>query len=298
MQPNEKTSFSNSATYQQHGRLYGTLSDRVKSGRREKMPTFSLIWSVFTASLGPLGYGYQLGITSVSQSFVESWINESYAIRGDVFVNTTEHDVERLIPGISPYRSQLLFSTFVAFISLGGGIGTLAAAPIMDRWGRITAFSVSNIIGGVCTILLGLCAKFTFIPELTILLRLFTGMASGMQLCVTPTYISEVSPTESRGITGFCSQLALPLGIFSAQVFGLPWLLGQAQSWWILYILACVPFVLQMACLALCKESPRHVFVKSRNSESTMSILKMFQRSDSAKEQLEEMEKEHNDEKK
>lgn len=59
---------------------------------------------------------------------------------------------------------------------------------------------------------------FAFIPLL------------GICLSVVPMYLGEIAPKNLRGFLGLVPSIFICLGVFSAQVLGLPELLGEVNA--------------------------------------------------------------------
>lgn len=58
----------------------------------------------------------------------------------------------------------------------------------------------------------------------------FSTLLSGICLSVVPMYLGEIAPKSLRGFLGLVPSTFICLGVFSAQVLGLPELLGEVNA--------------------------------------------------------------------
>eukprot|EP00967_Tisochrysis_lutea_P028207 scaffold32801_cov31-Tisochrysis_lutea.AAC.2 len=87
--------------------------------------------------------------------------------------------------------------------------------------------------------------------------RLVSGIACGGATVVVPLYLGEVSPAHLRGMLGTMNQLMMVIGMFGAQLLGLPSSLGTMGGWpWMLAAPA-VPALMQLLLQPMLLESPR-----------------------------------------
>uniref|UniRef100_A0A8C3A3T2 Solute carrier family 2, facilitated glucose transporter member 4 n=1 Tax=Cyclopterus lumpus TaxID=8103 RepID=A0A8C3A3T2_CYCLU len=207
--------------------------------------TGTFVLSVFTAVLGSLEFGYNIGVINAPQKIIEEDYNATW--------------VHRYGESIPAGTLTSLWSLSVAIFSIGGMLSSFCVGFSVFS-SRRKAMLINNMfafIGGSLMGLSKLCRSF----EMMILGRFVIGAYCGLASGLTPMYVGEIAPTSLRGALGTLHQLAIVTGILIAQVLGLESLLGVADLWPILLGLSVVPAVFQMALLPFCPESPRFLYI-------------------------------------
>ncbi|XP_034757257.1 solute carrier family 2, facilitated glucose transporter member 4-like [Etheostoma cragini] len=208
--------------------------------------TGTFVLSVFTAVLGSLEFGYNIGVINAPQKIIEADYNATW--------------VHRYGEPIPTGTLTSLWSLSVAIFSIGGMLSSFCVGFISEWLGRRKAMLINNMfafIGGSLMGLSKICRSF----EMLILGRFVIGVYCGLASALTPMYVGEIAPTSLRGALGTLHQLAIVTGILIAQVLGLESLLGVDDLWPVLLGLAIVPAVFQMALLPFCPESPRFLYI-------------------------------------
>ncbi|XP_042368016.1 LOW QUALITY PROTEIN: solute carrier family 2, facilitated glucose transporter member 4-like [Plectropomus leopardus] len=208
--------------------------------------TGTFVLSVFTAVLGSLEFGYNIGVINAPQKIIEQDYNATWVLRYGT--------------PIPPGTLTSLWSLSVAIFSIGGMLSSFCVGFVSEWLGRRKAMLINNMlafIGGSLMGLSKLCRSF----EMLILGRFIIGAYCGLASGLTPMYIGEIAPTSLRGALGTLHQLAIVTGILIAQILGLESLLGVEDLWPVLLGVAVVPAVLQMALLPFCPESPRFLYI-------------------------------------
>ncbi|XP_036969134.1 solute carrier family 2, facilitated glucose transporter member 4-like [Acanthopagrus latus] len=206
--------------------------------------TFAL--SVFTAVLGSLQFGYNIGVINAPQKMIEADYNATW--------------VHRHGEPIPLGTLTSLWSLSVAIFSIGGMMSSFCVGFVSEWLGRRKAMLINNLfafIGGSLMGLSKLCRSF----EMMILGRFVIGAYCGLASGLTPMYVGEIAPTSLRGALGTLHQLAIVTGILIAQILGLEVLLGSEDLWPVLLGITVLPTVLQMALLPFCPESPRFLYI-------------------------------------
>ncbi|XP_019733100.1 solute carrier family 2, facilitated glucose transporter member 4 isoform X2 [Hippocampus comes] len=208
--------------------------------------TGTLALSVFTAVLGSLEFGYNIGVINAPQKIIEENYNATW--------------VHRYGQAIPAGTLTSLWSLSVAIFSIGGMLSSFCVGFVSEWLGRRKAMLINNLLAFMGGTLMGLskvCRSF----EMLILGRLVIGAYCGLASGLTPMYVGEIAPTSLRGALGTLHQLAIVTGILLAQILGLEQLLGGEELWPILMGLTVLPTVLQMALLPFCPESPRFLYI-------------------------------------
>ncbi|XP_055521536.1 solute carrier family 2, facilitated glucose transporter member 4-like [Leucoraja erinacea] len=219
--------------------------------------TGTLALALFTAVLGSLQFGYNLGVINAPQKIIEQSYNETWMDR-----QTGSGPPQPIDPALL----TTLWSLSVAIFSVGGMFSSFLVGTLAEWLGRKRAMLVNNSLALLGGTLMGL-SKYSRSYEMLILGRFIIGAYSGIASGLVPMYIGEISPTSLRGMLGTLHQLGIVTGILIAQIFGLDAILGTDELWPFLLAITVVPAVLQTALLPLCPESPRYLYIM-RNEES------------------------------
>ncbi|XP_077444272.1 solute carrier family 2, facilitated glucose transporter member 4-like [Stigmatopora argus] len=239
--------------------------------------TRCLALSVFTAVLGSLEFGYNVGVMNAPQEIIQRDYNATWA--------------DRYGHAIPPGTLTSLWSLSVAIFSIGGMLSSFCVAFVSERLGRRKAMLLNNLLAFLGGSLMGLCKLFRSF-EMMILGRFVIGAYCGLASGLTPMYVGEIAPTSLRGALGTLHQMAIVTGILLAQVLGLERLLGGEELWPVLLGLTVVPAVLQMALLPFCPESPRFLYiVRGEDRRAKRGLKRLTGRLD-VDELLEEMKEE------
>ncbi len=113
-------------------------------------------------------------------------------------------------------QSPLLQGLWVAAVPLGALIGALFGGKISDRFGRKKGliFNAFLFIAGIAVAALA-PGLWVFVAA-----RLMMGLAIGNSAVITPMYMAEVAPPESRGRILFMYQLSIVVGILFSFLVG------------------------------------------------------------------------------
>ncbi|XP_012582167.1 PREDICTED: solute carrier family 2, facilitated glucose transporter member 4 isoform X2 [Condylura cristata] len=173
--------------------------------------TGTLVLAVFSAVLGSLQFGYNIGVINAPQKVIEQSYNETWLGR---------QGPEG--PGsIPPSTLTTLWALSVAIFSVGGMISSFLIGIISQWLGRKRAMMVNNILAVLGGTLMGL-ANAASSYEMLILGRFLIGAYSGLTSGLVPMYVGEIAPTHLRGALGTLNQLAIVIGILIAQLILLP----------------------------------------------------------------------------
>ncbi|XP_065145034.1 solute carrier family 2, facilitated glucose transporter member 4-like [Paramisgurnus dabryanus] len=221
--------------------------------------TGTLALSVFSAVLGSLQFGYNIGVINAPQKIIEQEYNSTWT--------------ERYSETIPPQTLTSLWSLSVAIFSIGGMLSSFSVGIISEFFGRRKAMLINNLLAFIGGGLMGMskiCRSF----EMMILGRFTIGAYCGLASALVPMYVGEIAPTNLRGALGTLHQLAIVTGILIAQVLGLESLLGSEKLWPVLLGITVIPTVLQMALLPFCPESPRFLYIIRCQEHHAKSALR------------------------
>ncbi|XP_016348202.1 solute carrier family 2, facilitated glucose transporter member 3-like [Sinocyclocheilus anshuiensis] len=224
----------------------------------KKQVTCYLLFSLSTAVIGSLQFGYNTGVINAPEQKLRAFFNATW--------------MERYGEPIKPGVCTIVWSFAVAIFSVGGMVGSFSVGVVANKFGRRKSMILVNILAliggglmGLCTV----CSSFEMIIAGRLVIGLFCGLFTGL----TPMYVGEVSPTPLRGAFGTLHQLGVVVGILIAQILGLEYLLGSDKLWPVLLALTVVPAVLQCILLPFCPESPRYLLINLNEEEQARKAL-------------------------
>lgn len=162
-------------------------------------------------------------------------------------------------------------------------VGAMASGALADRLGRRPALLLAAVIFAVSSVGTALTGAFAgFVAW-----RMIGGVAIGMASGLSPLYIAEIAPPQSRGRLVVLNQIAIVVGLLAAQIVN--WLIAQpvpsgasltqiASSWngtigwrW-MFAAAAVPALAFIVGCLLIPESPRWLALKGR-WDASRSVL-------------------------
>ncbi|XP_038642924.1 solute carrier family 2, facilitated glucose transporter member 4-like [Scyliorhinus canicula] len=242
------------------------MSDGFQQLGGAERVTGTLILAIFTATLGSLQFGYNIGVINAPQKIIERSYNETWMRR--------QAGMEHPQP-IDQATLTTLWSLSVAIFSIGGMVSSFLLGTLAEWLGRRNAMLLNNILALLGGILMGF-SQYCQSYEMLILGRFIIGAYSGISSGLVPMYIGEISPTRLRGTLGTLHQLAIVSGILIAQIFGLDVILGTDDLWPLLLAVTVFPAILQAALLPLCPESPRYLYIVCNEEGKAKRGLRML----------------------
>ncbi|XP_068431399.1 solute carrier family 2, facilitated glucose transporter member 1-like isoform X1 [Clinocottus analis] len=246
-------------------------------GQQEKQVTGYLLFSLGTAVIGSLQFGYNTGVINAPEQKLRSFFNNTW--------------VERYGTPISPGVCTIVWSVSVAIFSVGGMVGSFSVGVMANRFGRRRSMFLVNILAVIGGLLMGfstICSSYEMVIAGRLVIGLFCGLFTGL----TPMYVGEVSPTPLRGAFGTLHQLGVVVGILIAQIFGLEALLGSDKLWPLLLSLTVAPAVVQCILLPFCPESPRFLLINLQQEEQARKALVRLRGSEDVSKDMQEMKEE------
>uniref|UniRef100_UPI003AAC8393 solute carrier family 2, facilitated glucose transporter member 1-like n=1 Tax=Centroberyx gerrardi TaxID=166262 RepID=UPI003AAC8393 len=244
---------------------------------QDKQVTGYLLFSLSTAVIGSLQFGYNTGVINAPEQKLRSFFNDTW--------------MERYGEPISPGVCTIVWSFAVAIFSVGGMVGSFSVGVMANRFGRRRSMFLVNVLAVIGGLLMGfstICSSYEMVIAGRLVIGLFCGLFTGL----TPMYVGEVSPTPLRGAFGTLHQLGVVVGILIAQIFGLEFLLGSDRLWPLLLALTVAPAVLQCILLPFCPESPRFLLINLNQEEQARKALVRLRGSEDVSKDMQEMKEE------
>ncbi|GAA5961090.1 hypothetical protein JCM3765_006533 [Sporobolomyces pararoseus] len=163
------------------------------------MGTTKLVASIAWILISAWGYGYNISSFNSSQE----------AISGSV--------------GLSTFQFGIATSAY----TLGGLVASLYAGEMIARSGQ-TQTAVKGAWSMIAGALLVTIAQSFWV---LVLGRIVIGLACGIATVVVPLYLQSVSPPAVSGKIGILCQIAINVGILSAQAISIPFSTPGTETW-------------------------------------------------------------------
>nr|XP_009663922.1 PREDICTED: solute carrier family 2, facilitated glucose transporter member 9-like [Struthio camelus australis] len=240
--------------------------------------TFPLLSVTLLVSFGSsMLYGYSLAVVNAPAVPIKAFYNATWSRRHG--------------HGLAPGPLTLLYSLTVSVFALGGLLGSILVGVLVARYGRNGTLGRSALLVLLAGASMGFSRDLSS-PEMVIFGRSIMGLHSGICLSVVPLYLGEIAPKSLRGFLGLVPSIFICLGVFSAQVLGLPELLGKDRYWPLFLSVVVVPASLQLLLLRCFPESPRYLLVERNNVHGATKALRWFLDTTDVQDEIEEMREE------
>ncbi|XP_015271383.1 PREDICTED: solute carrier family 2, facilitated glucose transporter member 9-like [Gekko japonicus] len=240
--------------------------------------TFPLMAVTLLSSFGSsMLYGYNLAVVNSPATHIKAFYNATWS--------------KRYGQGLTQGALTLMYSLTVSVFALGGLVGSFPVGMLVTRYGRNGTLIRSSFLVFLAGVLMGF-SRYMESPEMVIIGRFITGIHSGICLSVVPMYLGEIAPKNLRGFLGLVPSIFICLGVFSAQVLGLPELLGEDPYWPLFLSVVVVPAFLQLLLLHWFPESPRYLLIEKDNLRGTTEALRWFLGKYDVEDVIEEMREE------
>jgi len=171
-----------------------------------------------------------------------------------------------------------LEETVIASALLGAMLGAAGGGKIADRWGRRPTLLVIAGLGVLGPITTALAPN---IPWL-ILGRILTGVCFGMASFVTPMYIAELAPAQSRGRLVTIYFLAVMIGILVAYV--VDYAFSTMHHWRYMLAMGAIPGVILGIGSVILPESPRWLMLQGNPDKACEALRRVRGGADIAEE--------------
>ncbi len=169
---------------------------------------------------------------------------------------------------------------------LGCLIGVVISGGLSDKYGRKFMMILAAIVFGLSAF--GTGAATTL--DVFILFRVISGVGIGIASNISPMYLSEVSPPATRGKFVAIYQLAVVLGILSAQIVN--WLIARPvipgedilaswngqMGWRWMFWAPVFPSILYLLLAFVVPESPRWLVSKEKYTKATDIFARIVNR--------------------
>uniref|UniRef100_A0A7I4XZV6 MFS domain-containing protein n=1 Tax=Haemonchus contortus TaxID=6289 RepID=A0A7I4XZV6_HAECO len=254
----EKSGTSTGSVSKDSKASIGSTESKVsKKAAIEGKLTGSLAFAVFSVTLGSFQFGYHIGCVNAPGAMITEWIIESHNRSHGTVIEKTTADV--------------IWSAIVSMFAVGGAVGGILSGALADKAGRRGGLLYTNIVAFIAAVLMG-GAKYIdqYVPMM--IGRFLIGIYAGLSVLV-PIYLTEVSPTNLRGMLGSLHQLNITISILVSQIFGLPQIFGTPDRWPLIFWFTVVPALAQVVTLQMVPESPKFTLCVRGNVEQATTDL-------------------------
>lgn len=233
-----------------------------------------LAYTLLTATIGPLLFGYHLAELNAPQDVITCQRDSITASAFARFVthfqkHKQEHSGLAGLPQCLE-MNPTQFGLVSSFFTLGGLIGALSAGPFGAKYGRLRTMLYNTAFFILGPILEALAPN---IGTMT-LGRFISGLGAGAAVVIVPLYISETAPPKSKGFFGAFTQIMTNVGILIAQVLG--YFLSKGSLWRIILGVGGMFGALQAIGLLLGgQESPRWMADHGKPSGARKALRKL-----------------------
>uniref|UniRef100_A0A8B9S550 Solute carrier family 2, facilitated glucose transporter member 5 n=1 Tax=Apteryx owenii TaxID=8824 RepID=A0A8B9S550_APTOW len=234
--------------------------------------TFPLLLVTLLVSFGSsMLYGYNLAVVNAPAP-IKAFCNATWSRRHG--------------HGLAPSPLTLLCSLTVSVFALGRLLGSVLVGVLVARYGSALLVLLAGISMGF--------SQDLGSPEMAIFGCSIMGVHSGICLSVVPLYLGEIAPKSLRGLLGLVPSIFMCLGVFLAQVLGLPELLGEVSTrcWPLLLSVVVVPASLQLLLLRCFPKSPRYLLRERNDVRGATEALRWFLGTADVQDEIEEMREE------
>jgi len=163
----------------------------------------------------------------------------------------------------------VLVETVIASALLGAMLGAAGGGKIADRWGRRPTLLFIAGLGVLGPIATSLAPNAFWL----ILGRILTGACFGMASFVTPLYIAELAPAQSRGRLVTVYFLAVMVGILVAYLIDFAF--STMHQWQVMLAMGAIPGVILGIGSAILPESPRWLMLQGNPDKACEALRRV-----------------------
>lgn len=158
----------------------------------------------------------------------------------------------------------------VSAVLIGATFGALVSGKITDVLGRKKVSFITAVIFTLGSIATGMAPSV----EILIAGRIVIGVAVGIASFTVPLYISEISPSKSRGALVSLNQLAITIGILVSFICGYAFASSEF-GWRLMFLAGFIPSMILAIGMIFLPETPRWLMTKGREEEAKEIIKRI-----------------------
>ncbi|KAF2643726.1 hypothetical protein P280DRAFT_420071 [Massarina eburnea CBS 473.64] len=213
------------------------------------------IYVLFTATLGPLLFGFHLAELNAPEDVIRCKKDSILAAAASL----------PQCMKMTPSEWGVVGSSY----TLGGLIGALSSGPLAGKYGRRRTMQITTIFFTIGP------AFEALSPNMGVMAfgRLLSGVGAGAAVVVVPIYISEIAPPAEKGFFGAFTQIMCNVGILVTQLLG--YFMSHGQYWRIILAAGGVIGVVQSLGLLLTTESPKYLADQGHTTQAKRILRKI-----------------------
>lgn len=206
------------------------------------------------AAIGGILYGYDIGVYAGALPFIRDQL------------------------GLNVYQVSWIGSAMFA----GTLFSTIVTGYLSDRFGRKKMIIFASIVFFIAVIGIVNADNYRFL----LAARLLLGIGVGIVQVAVPSYLSEIAPTNLRGLSIALFQLLLTAGIATAYLVGLYF--TPTGNWHAMFMVIIVPTAILFLSMLLLPESPRWLIANLQNDKAK-NILERIYPPEEARQELKDI---------
>lgn len=179
----------------------------------------------------------------------------------------------------------LWYSTYF----IAGIIGAILSGYLADRIGRKRSLLWNNGFIFMAIFFIAFSARFGSY-EMVIIGQILFGINSGMNACLAPIYLTEVSPVRTRGIFGSAYIVSTSFAILTTHTLIVCF---EFENWIYMFSSAIIPAFLILIVLNECPESPKYSYVLKGDQNRAQNALQKLRENSEINEELYELKVEY-----
>ncbi|MDD7885376.1 sugar porter family MFS transporter [Flavivirga sp. 57AJ16] len=169
---------------------------------------------------------------------------------------------------------------------VGCVLGAMLSGKFADAYGRRLLLIIAAILFSLSALGTGLSETF----KVFIIWRIIGGVGIGIASTISPLYIAEIAPQQTRGLFVSLNQLTVVIGILAAQIVNMvisndvpseytsidilnSW--NGQSGWRYMFWAELVPAILFFGLMFLIPESPRYLIKRDKYNSAEKTLVKI-----------------------
>lgn len=224
-----------------------------------------LAWSTVIACLGTFQFGFHLSVMNAPQKYITCQYEDL-----EYWLLVYEKTVWEKF-GFPQCKEAS--TTQVAMITACFTIGGLLSLIFLGVFGVAHSHGRKKIALVTSVLFMIGCLSIATSTNLLVIDvgRLLTGIAAGGSVIANPIWILELTPNNHRGLLGSLVQLAVAIGILSAQVVSIFW--ANPIQWRLVFVFGAGIALIQGIALVSSIESPKWLVIHKGDLPQATEIM-------------------------